>query len=153
MSLVSPQVPNFKEMVLKKVKKRLNDISGKYDDGCSFVSEDGVDERSLIMLRPAECAMMEHHSIHVSKYAINQQCHAVAAYEWLEDPTQKFIFGFSYIDSAWYMHSFLKNSSGRIIEPTPLVRDIYWGREYSLAETKFLVAEELNKMRDLDRLL
>ena len=128
----------------------LKPITDMHNDGQTFVSTDGVDERSLILLRPTACDVISHSSIRVSEYAVNQECHAISAWEWLNDPTLNYMVGFSYYEHAWYMHSFLIDTSNCIVEPTPIEREIYWGRKYTKEETLFLVAEELNRMRRLD---
>jgi len=128
----------------------LKPLTDMYCDGNTFVSDEGVDERSLILLRPTHCRLIEHKDIRVSKYAVNQQCHAVSAWEWLNNPELKYMLGFTYIDHTWYMHSFLIDTDDCIVEPTPITREMYWGRPYTKEETYFLVAEELNKMRELN---
>ena len=71
-------------------------------------------------------------------------CHVIAAYEHYLNPKIKIGFGFAYSDdlSTWYMHSFNISEEGNVIEPTPLIREAYWGRILTPEEAAFCVDEE-----------
>ena len=51
--------------------------------------------------------------------------------------------------STWYMHSFNVAEDGVIIEPTPLIREAYWGRILTPEEAAFCVDEEWPALRAL----
>ena len=87
----------------------------------------------------------------LSDYLIYHECHAVSSYIWLNNPHYHYVLGFAYENDndIWYFHSFLINDEGVIIEPSPIVRQVYWGRVMSFAETRIHVCEELDNIRNL----
>lgn len=91
----------------------------------------------------------------VYKKAQLQECHAIAAYAWLKHPGWKLCYGFAYSEeltealSSWHAHSFCLDEKGRIIEPTPNERTLYWGVVLDHAGAQRLAWEELENIRNL----
>lgn len=86
-------------------------------------------------------------SIHTE--AIEQECHALTAYAWLKDRNLKIHSGLGYSEhlDGWYAHSFSTNEKGKIIEPTPLIRDLYFGAPLSNKRTLKMVLAELPNIK------
>lgn len=113
------------------------------------VSTSGIDRKSIELLKPDSCGVFCNERTEVSVYARSQMCHAIAAYEHYLNPKIKIGFGFAYSDdlSTWYMHSFNISEEGNVIEPTPLIREIYWGRILTLEESQYCIEEEWSKLQ------
>ena len=113
------------------------------------VSVSGVDEPSLALLMLDECNVFKNQPIKVSAYAQFQRCNTIAAYEHYRNAEIAIGFGFAYSAdlSTWYMHSFNVAEDGVIIEPTPLIREIYWGRVLTPDEAAFYVEGEWSNLQ------
>lgn len=66
---------------------------------------------------------------------IASECHAVALWRWLKQPTLQYVLGFALLEGTWNFHSFLLMEDGAILEPTPFRRELYYGRIFSPEET------------------
>lgn len=86
-----------------------------------------------------------------AKRVIEQECHASTALAWLTDPTMRVFAGFGYCGELmrWDYHSFAVDSKDRIVEPTPLKRDVYFGAELVGDAILSFVREELDNLAAL----
>lgn len=88
--------------------------------------------------------------------AMPGQCHAVAAYAWLRNPGWRLAMGFAYSEelneacSSWHFHSFCVDEKGRIIEPTTIDRDAYWGVILDEKHAHAFAWEEVENMKALN---
>lgn len=56
--------------------------------------------------------------------AVTSQCHAMAAFHWVMNPRWTIYTGFS---DKTHFHSWLIDDRQRLCEPTPILRDTYYG--------------------------
>lgn len=137
----------MRERLLRQLKKKLQ---GFYQESC--VNRHDLDELTnaelqwFQALEPVKLPCIE------APFVQAQQCHAVSAYLWLQDPSIQLYSGFALIeeemcvDADWWHHSFCVKD-GVILEPTPRLRDVYVGIPYTAAQTIQFVQSQLENIR------
>lgn len=109
---------------------------------------EAFEDYDLIALRKGTPIINE---VKIHKDAVEQECHAITAYAWLKDRDLKIHSGLGYSEhlDGWYAHSFATNKKGKIIEPTPLIRDLYFGAPLSIKRTLKMVTAELPNIKNI----
>lgn len=118
------------------------------------LKHDDIDDQQLKELAMNGRMVPKEHPVKENLAGVMGQCHALASYLWLCNPSWKLYLGFGYQDeevpcnSSWYLHSFLVDTEGVIVEPTPLERDGYWGAPLSGELLKNSIREELKVIKE-----
>ena len=89
--------------------------------------------------------------IKAHRNAHDQECHAISSLAWLKDPSLTMYTGIAYMDDFgdWVQHTFAVDTKNNVIEPTPMLRDTYYGHPMSLLETLKFVRDELQNIGNL----
>lgn len=119
------------EEIIVKYLKCINWLPLEFEDAITKFAQMSDEDMDLISNGIQQIKT----NVIVSDKAEAGQCHKVAEALIKEDPTLRLFIGFAVYDNScaagrdWHYHSFCMNNKGEIIEPTPMVRDIYFGVE------------------------
>ena len=101
-----------------------------------FTSVDDIFDDVLTLMAKKGLSEITSNSeeIVIHEEAIYSECHAVCSLLKNRHPEMRHYVGFAYSDDSicgfdWHLHSWLMDGSGRIIEGTPIKRDVYFGVE------------------------
>jgi hypothetical protein len=120
--------------LVKAVAARLSAADPR---GISFTTPD-VGETALAALFAARAVAFSPAGAKVARGARSQMCHAISEALAMAEPEHYArVFGYALgSDTHWRTHSWvIDRRTGRIVEPTPLIRKAYVGVELSVAET------------------
>lgn len=142
----------------------------KHDDEQLLLKKDAIKKLAKrgVLDFPTQGMLAEWYNVHLSDFeslihhgrwmsikytwetmpeTVHQQCHAVSAYYWSLNPETTLYTGFS---DHLHAHSWILKPNKVLLEPTPILRDVYFG--YIHPEPEEFVKDEVdNILRLMDR--